>query len=438
MGNRPDLDTLYDTLMNEEDARSCADIPGSACTNVPSNFFRQVAATTLTGLGDALTNPKTTLAWLMGMVGAPVGLIACLVPIRESGSLLPQLFIAAQIRHLPLRKGIWIFGSLAQASALIAMGIVAWLAEGTLAGMLIVACLVAFSLARGLCSVAGKDVIGKTVPKRRRGRLNDVAGSLTGWLTLAFGIACMVWPPDDGDTLFYPGLLFVGATLWLCAAWVFRGIEEVPGATEGGRNGVSAALSRLQLLRDDTPFRRFVIARALLLCTALSAPFYVILAQDLHSGVGMLGAFLVANGLAGSLSSMVWGRLADRSSRRVMIAAALLGSLLGPVVLLVDHLAVLPQALQAGLFPVAFFVLGVAHNGVRIGRKTYVLDLGGGNRRTDYVAVSNSVIGLVLLATGLFGLLGPMIGAAGMLLLLSLIGLAGAIFALRLPELFMY
>ncbi|UAW99401.1 MFS transporter [Halopseudomonas nanhaiensis] len=438
MATRPDLDTLYNALMDEEDARSCADIPGSACTNVPTNFFRQVTATALTGLGDALTNPKTTLAWLMGMVGAPVALIAWLVPIRESGSMLPQLFIAAQIRHLPLRKGVWILGSLAQALALVAMGAVAWLTEGTLAGALIIACLIAFSLARGLCSVAGKDVIGKTVPKRRRGRLNGLAGSIAGWLTLAFGAACMIWPPGDEDTLFYSALLLGGAALWLAAAWVFRGIEEEPGATEGGRNGIAAAFERLQLLRSDAPFRRFVIARALLLCTALSAPFYVLMAQELHSGVGMLGAFLIANGLAGSLSSMVWGRLADQSSRQVMISAALLGSLMGPVVVLIDYLGVLPEALHAWLFPVAFFVLGVAHSGVRIGRKTYVLDLAGGTRRSDYVAVSNSVIGLVLLSTGLFGLLGTLIGAGGMVLLLSLIGLAGAILALRLPELSMY
>lgn len=435
MPRQSDLDRLYDALMEEEDARACADIPGSACSNVPSNFFRQVAATTLTGLGDTLTNPKTTLAWLMGMVGAPVALIAWLVPIRESGSMLPQLLIASQIRHLPRRKGIWIVGSLLQAFALALMGLVAWATSGALAGALIIACLVAFSLARGLCSVASKDVIGKTVPKRRRGRLNGLAGSLAGWLTLAFGIGCMIWPPDEGDTLFYSGLLVGGALLWVVAAWIYQGIEEYDGATEGGHNGINQALASLQLLRTDPPFRRFVITRALLLCTALSAPFYVLLAQDLHSGVGMLGAFLIANGLAGSLSSMVWGRLADRSSRRAMICAALIGSLLGPVVLAIHYAGVLPASLQAWLFPVAFFVLGVAHAGVRIGRKTYVLDMAGGNRRTDYVAVSNSVIGLVLLATGLFGLLGSLIGAAGMLLLLSLIGLAGALLAMRLPEL---
>ena len=148
----------------------------------------------------------------------------------------------------------------------------------------------------------------------------------------------------------------------------------------------------------------------------------------------MLGAFLVANGLASSLSAMVWGRMSDTSSKQVMIRAAFMASLLGPLVIALHELSVLPDSLQAWLFPVAFFILGIAHSGVRVGRKTYVLDMAGGSKRTDYVAVGNSAIGLILLATGLFGLLSSLIGASGMLLLLSGIGLLGALLAFTLPE----
>jgi MFS family permease len=234
--------------------------------------------------------------------------------------------------------------------------------------------------------------------------------------------------------LFYAALLVGAALLWMLAALVYRRIDEAPGATEGGGNALSHALGNISLLRDDAPFRRFVITRALLLCSALSAPYYVVLARDVESGFGMLGAFLVANGLASSLSAGVWGRMSDASSRQVLIRAALLASLLGPVVIAIDRWAALPDAVHAWLFPVAFFVLGIAHAGVRVGRKTYVLDMAGGNKRTDYVSVGNSVIGLILLATGLFGLLSGLIGAAGMLLLLSAIGLLGALLATTLPE----
>lgn len=434
MALQPDMDQLYDRLVEEEDTRVCKDIPESACSNVPANFFRQVAAIVLTGLGDTLTNPKTTLAWLIGIVGAPAAIIAWLVPIRESGSMLPQMFIAAFIRRQALRKPLWVAGSLVQALALLAMGAAAWLTEGLLAGLLILGCLALFSLARSVCSVAIKDVMGKTIPKTRRGRMHGMATTVSGLLALAFGIYMMLMPPADDDVLFYALLLVGAAMLWVGAAILYQRVEETPGATEGGANAISEAVSRISLLRDDAPFRRFVITRALLLCSALSAPYYVVLGQEVESSLGMLGAFLVANGLANSLSAMFWGRMADLSSKQVLTRAGLLASLIAVPVVGLHWWGNLPAALHAWLFPVAFFVLGIAHAGVRVGRKTYVLDMAGGNKRTDYVALSNSLIGLLLLSTGFLGLLTVLIGPGGMLLLLSGLGLCGALMSLKLDE----
>lgn len=430
---RMDVDALYERLMEEEDARVCRDIPPQACTRVPANFFRQWASQVLTSLGDALVSPKTTLAWLMGALGAPAALVAWLVPLRESLSMLPQLFIAGWVRRRPRRRGVWLWGSALQALALLAMAAVAAWGSGTQAGLGVLLCLVLFSLARGLCSVAGKDVIGKTVPKSRRGRLNGWAGTASGLLALGFGLYVWWRPAGDAEAVFFVGLLCAAAALWGLATVVYAGIDETPGATEGGHDAIREALARLSLLREDAGFRRFVMVRALLLCSALSSPYYVLLAQDLGSGLGMLGVFIVANGLAGSLSAAVWGRLADRSSRQVLWLGAVVASALGFVVVALTWLNA-ASGLLAWLYPPAFFVLGVAHSGVRIGRKTYVLDMAGGQRRTDYVAVGNSVIGLILLLTGLLGLLTPWIGAAGMLLLLSAMGAVGAWMARGLKD----
>lgn len=434
MALKTDMDQLYDKLVEEEDTRVCKDIPDSACSNVPANFFRQVAAIVLTGLGDTLTNPKTTLAWLLGIVGAPAAMVAWLVPIRDSGSMLPQLFIATYIRAQARRKPLWVVGSLVQAIALLAMGAAAWLTEGLLAGLLILGCLTLFSLARSVCSVAIKDIVGKTIPKTRRGRMHGMATTVSGLLALAFGSYMMLRPPADGDVLFYALLLVGSAMLWVGAAILYHQVEEAPGATEGGGSAIREAISRMGLLRDDAPFRRFVITRALLLCSALSAPYYVVLGQEVEASLSMLGAFLVANGLANSLSAMFWGRMADLSSRQVLTRAGLLASLLAPIVVGLHWWNVLPENLHMWLFPVAFFVLGIAHSGVRVGRKTYVLDMAGGNKRTDYVAVSNSIIGLLLLSAGFLGLLTALIGPGGMLLLLSGLGFCGALLSLRLQE----
>ena len=104
--------------------------------------------------------------------------------------------------------------------------------------------------------------------------------------------------------------------------------------------------------------------------------------------------------------------------------------------LLVVVLSVLWPTLvaQTGFYPAAYFVLGIAHSGVRLGRKTYIVDMAGGNKRTDYVAVSNTVIGLVLLGTGLIGALAGLVSALGVIVVLSLLGLAGALLGRHLPE----
>ncbi len=70
-------------------------------------------------------------------------------------------------------------------------------------------------------------------------------------------------------------------------------------------------------------------------------------------------------------------------------------------------------------------MLGVAHAGVRIGRKTHVVDLAGGDRKAEYVALSNTVIGILLLGTGALtgALMGVSITAAiGTLSALALLG----------------
>ena len=427
-------DDLYAKLVNEEDARVCREIPDEACREVPRNFFLLIGSYVLTKLGDSIANPKTTLTWMMDAIGAPVALTGLLVPVRESGSLIPQLVIAAFVRRQPVRKWVWVVGSLLQAAAVLAMGLTAWWMSGAAAGAAVVASLAVFSLARGLSSVAAKDVLGKTIPKTRRGRVNGFSASAAGLATLAVGAALVAVGADDGAPATFLALLVGAAAMWVVAAALYSRIEEWSGETEGGGNALPEAIGKLALLRDDRPFRNFVIARALLLCSALSAPYYVILARRHDTGIaGQLGFFIIAGGLASSLSAPFWGRLADVSSRTVMMTAALITSGLGFLAVGIE-LSAPGVAASIWFYPLVFFVLMVAHSGVRLGRKTYVVDLASGNRRTDYVAVSNSVIGVVLLVLGGIGALAQLFSVPIVILVLSALGLAGAAMSRALPE----
>jgi hypothetical protein len=54
--------------------------------------------------------------------------------------------------------------------------------------------------------------------------------------------------------------------------------------------------------------------------------------------------------------------------------------------------------------------------------------------RAPYVAVSNTVIGVMMLAGGLIGFVGDWLGAPAVLLLLGLLSLLAAAGAMRLPQ----
>lgn len=426
-------ENIYDKLTNEEDARVCDDISEESCRETPKSFVLILASYLLTKLGDAIASPKTTLAWLTSVVGAPAFVLGLLVPIRESGSMIPQLFIGSAIRRLPVRKWVWVAGSVAQCLCIAGIGVVAIFLEGVAAGFAILGLITLFSLSRGFCSVAAKDVLGKTIPKPKRGQLTGWSASLAGLLSVGVGILLMLPLAGDIDATTLGLLLIAAGALWLVAAVLYSNVGEFAGETGGGRNALEA-LARLRLLATDKPFRRFVMTRALLMCSALSAPYYVALAQkNLGSPTYLLGAFVAAAGVAGLVSAPVWGRFADRSSKHVMVAAAIVTSAVGLLTFSIDRF--LPAAGQTvWVLPVAYFVLSVAHNGVRVGRKTYVVNLASGNQRTDYVAISNTVIGVLLLFVGSVGVLAPVIGNGGVIGLLALMGLAGAALGTTLPN----
>lgn len=82
----------------------------------------------------------------------------------------------------------------------------------------------------------------------------------------------------------------------------------------------------------------------------------------------------------------------------------------------------------------AYFALTLTHTAARVARKTYVVDLGEDNERTDYVAISNTVMAVLLLVVGGATSLLSAFGPAVALVALAGIGLLGVPAALSLPE----
>ncbi len=424
---------VYELLTSEDDGRVCRDIPEEACDAQPQNFTRHVVSLAATKTGDGLVDPKLVLSWLLTALGAPAYMIGLLVPLREAGALLPQLFIAATIRGLPQRKWVWAGGSLVQGLCLLGMAGAALTLDGAAAGGAILLLLAVFACARAACSVSYKDVLGKTVSKATRGTATGTASSIAAALVLAFGLLLSLGFLDRSVATI-AGALMVGAGLWLLAAAVFTTLAEQPGATEGGGDPIAVARAQVALLWRDAQLARFIAARGLLTATALAPPYLLALAGESGARqLGQLGFFVVASALAGMLGGYVWGRLSDKSSRKVLMLSALVAAAMLAASALLGFAA--PAWLQGGvLAPLLLFVLMIAYQGVRLGRSTHIVDMAARDDRAAYTALSNSIIGLLLLAGGLFGLLAELAGAAAVLAVFAVMCVLAAAVAFGLRE----
>ena len=196
---------------------------------------------------------------------------------------------------------------------------------------------------------------------------------------------------------------------------------------------LTEAKAGFSLLREVPDFRRFILARGLLLSVTLSIPIYALDAKTLTgSSASSLGIFVIATSLAQVLSSPVWGRFSDRSSRTVMMLGGGTAVIAGVMALGIGGL---PSAWQnAYLYGAIFLVLGIAQSGVRLGRKTYLVDAAPAEERPLYVAVSNTIIGVVTLASGAFGLISTIFGVRALLIVFIFLALLGVVMSWQMPE----
>jgi hypothetical protein len=440
MWNRPNAKSTIETRpagQGMKNMRSRAtDVAFSAVTGAstddaaraePANALRHIASLSMTKLADGLIDPKLVLSWLLTNLGASSVVVGLLVPIREAGALLPQLFTAARIHAMARRKWAWAGGSAVQGIAAGLIALVAVTQQGWIAGALTCALLAVLAVARSVCSVSYKDVLGKTVGKTRRGSVTGFASSAAAMGVIGFAGLLMIGAIPRGPLVI--GAIALAGLFWLLAAVLFTGLREAPSP---GTAPDGTALAQFRILKDDPQLARFVLVRGLLVGTALAPPFLIVLAAQAGQGAfDRLGALVLASSVASLISSYVWGRLSDRSSRKVLILSGVVAAiaLLAAIALDMGGLTGTIWAL-----PVCLFVLMVAYHGVRQGRSTYLVDMAPPDRRAAYTAVANTLIGLILLGAGMFGAALSGLGPVLTIGLFAALSLAGAVVALGLDE----
>ncbi|MBB96883.1 MAG: MFS transporter [Rhodobacteraceae bacterium] len=387
------------------------------------NGLRHLASLSMTKIADGLIDPKLVLSWLLTALGAPAAFAGALVPIREAGALLPQIVFAGYVSGLRQRKWAWVVGSAVQGAMAGVIALAALLLSGWVAGLSICGALAVLAVARSLCSVSYKDILGKTVSKTRRGAITGFAGSAASAAVIVFaGLLIAGVAQTKGALILAIGL---AAAMWIGAALVFATLQEKDSSPEAG-GGVDLAL-----LRDNATLRRFILVRGLLVSTALAPPYFVMLGGGDDSQLGKLGALVLASAGASLLSSWIWGRAADRSSRKVLMACGAIGGL---AMLAAVGLSWLGLADRVWAMPATLFVLMLAYHGVRQGRSTYLVDISPAEARAAWAAVANTAIGTLLLIAGAFGGALSVIGPQAVLIGFAVMAFLAPVAALGLAE----
>lgn len=386
------------------------------------NGVRHMVSLSMTKVADGLIDPKLVLSWLAGALGAPAALTGLLVPIREAGALLPQIALAGWVQSMTQRKWAWVMGSLGQGIAALGIVAIALTMEGLAAGLALCAALAVLAVSRAACSVSYKDVLGKTVQKTRRGAVTGLAGSVASIAVIVFAGLLMSGILRDVTPVVVA--IAVAAVLWVGAALLFSRLEE--SASE------DTARTPLDVtpLKEDRQFRLFIAVRGLLTVTALAPPYFVLLGGG-QSALQGLGALLLASAAAAFAGSYVWGRLSDRSSRKVLFLSGLLAAGFATLAVLAELSG---WAGTVWVIPAILFFFMLSYQGVRSARSVYLVDMSPKDARSSYAALANTAIGVLLLITGAFGgllaLAGPMVALVGF----AVLSLAGGLLALKLNE----
>ena len=208
-------DRLYRLLIRGGEA-GVESLGERARPHVAANALRQMAAQTLQSVGDQVVNAKTVLPWLLSALGAPArswpswcpsgnparccrrprGPRGCSGGACASGCGSPE-----RLARRPRRPDWRCVAATASGDG--------W--PGVLAAFAV------FALARSLSSLAGKDVLGRTVPKGQRGQIKGVTTVASGAVALTLGLALRVWGGDGAGRGVFAVLLGAAALAWVGA-----------------------------------------------------------------------------------------------------------------------------------------------------------------------------------------------------------------------------
>jgi len=422
---------MVDSTHSDEDTKNTQNTQ-SKKPHVAQNFVSLIIVNVFSKLASQLADTKTTLPWLASSMGVPPFIIGLFVPLRESLSLLPQVIFAGLIERYPKQRFYFFASLLGQGLSILLLVILTLGASEWIAGIIMLICISVFALSRCVTSIVSKDMLGLLIPQSQRGQLTGTSASIAGFFTLLMGFLIAIDVLDIENSAVW--LLIFSSVTWMLAAVMCTCISRPKKQKENDEGLSSKVASFFTTLKNTPSLTYFICTRACLVGSALSAPYILLLSTGGEShtaSVVSLGVFIMVSGVASLLSARIWGRLADKNSRSMLRFTAMLTAIICAVAMVV---ALLDGQKPLWLIALIFFVLNVIHQGVRIARKTYIVDLADDEQRLRFVSLSNTAVGIVILVIGGLTAAIAQWSIPAVLALLSVMALMAMALTVKLPK----
>jgi len=351
------------------------------------------------------------------------------------GLMLPQLLAAKLVENKP-RKHPFLVAALPGRALLILIAVALWSGLATKPSVVLpvfFVCLGLFAVTDAFVTVPWLDILARTIPANRRGRLTGLSQMLVGIAGIGAGAIISYILGESGPS--FPNnyaLLFAIAAAFLIPSTVALILLREPPPEKYHKTTQFTTSGRwLRFLTEDTNLRRLLACRLMLSMASLAIPFYVGHAQDiLHLPGSIIGAFVTAQTIGSILASVTFGVISDRWGPRYVARIGSAALALAPLFALAIHAAGWDWLRYA--YPLVYLILGAANSAYMTGFSNYLLVIAPDDARPTYVGLTNTILGLMSLLPTLGGWILENTSYIFLFELAAALGVIGFLLALRL------
>ncbi len=386
------------------------------------NFILHVVNGVLFFIAEAFTDPNLVVTAFLSQLTPSNVLIGLLAPLRDTGWFLPQLFISPWVERQPVKVRIYAAMTYVRSAGWILLVLSMFLINQF--SVLLIAFfgfMTLISISAGFAGLPFMTVTQKVIPHKRLGLLFGLRLFIGGGLSiLASGLVGVVLAGNVfGLALHYPdnyALLFAISTIFFIAGCVvFTFIKEQPDAVPARATPLQVQFGRArEVLKGDSRFLRFLFMRIALLFALTSIPFVTVYAKRvLHVSDATIGALVPVSLIAGLLSNLVWARINDRRSSRMVLA---LCSGFGLALCGIGLALVQWGSSAMWLLPAAYALGGIISSGVGVSTTPQMIEIVPAGQGPLYFGLLNTLLGIAMLFASLVGLIVDRFGFAALFL----------------------